>query len=248
MKKNQDFKNEALAALKGNWTKAVLATLIYFFLCSLALGPSIFTSLEMQEYMQDTIGGSYGSSSVHKIASLITDPAYHTLQARSNGASSANMLLQIFLLVPLTVGYANALRRLLTLQDDEIVKNTFKISFHNYWHKVWGMLLANILLMLWFLLLIIPGIIKTFSYAMTKYILEENPELGASDAIHRSRMMMKGHKFDLFWLYLSFIGWGLLCILTLGIGFIWLIPYMETAEAAFYEEVKADYALNGGLA
>ena len=82
---------------------------------------------------------------------------------------------------------------------------------------------------------------------MTPYILDENPELGASEAIHRSRMMMKTHKFDLFWLYLSFIGWWLLCILTCGIGFLWLEPYFQTAKAAFYEEVKADYALNGGL-
>ena len=59
--------------------------------------------------------------------------------------------------------------------------------------------------------------------------------------------MMKGHKFDLFWLFLSFIGWILLSILTLGIGLLWLAPYMYTAQAAFYEDVKADYELNGGL-
>ena len=59
--------------------------------------------------------------------------------------------------------------------------------------------------------------------------------------------MMKGHKFDLFWLYLSFIGWILLSILTLGIGLLWLAPYMQTAMAAFYEDVKADYERNGGL-
>ncbi len=82
---------------------------------------------------------------------------------------------------------------------------------------------------------------------MTPYILDENPELGASEAIHRSRMMMKNHKFDLFWLYLSFIGWFLLCCITCGIGFLWLTPYFNTAKASFYEEVKADYALNGGL-
>ena len=97
------------------------------------------------------------------------------------------------------------------------------------------------------LLFIIPGIIKAFSYAMTPYILEENPELSANDAIDHSRAMMKGHKFDLFWLYLSFIGWFILCILTLGIGFLWLTPYMETSVAAFYEDVKADYEMNGGL-
>lgn len=82
---------------------------------------------------------------------------------------------------------------------------------------------------------------------MTPYILHENPELSASEAIHRSRMMMKGHKFDLFWLQLSFIGWFFLCLLTTGIGFLWLQPYYYTAQAAFYEEVKSSYALEGGL-
>ena len=59
--------------------------------------------------------------------------------------------------------------------------------------------------------------------------------------------MMRGHKFDLFWLYLSFIGWFFVCIFTFGIGFIWLIPYMQSAEVAFYEDVKADYEIHGGL-
>ena len=104
-----------------------------------------------------------------------------------------------------------------------------------------------IFIALWSLLLIIPGIVKSLSYAMTPYILEENPELSANEAIDRSRAMMRGHKYDLLWLYLSFIGWFLLSFLTLGIGLLWLIPYVETAQAAFYEDVKADYAQNGGL-
>jgi len=82
---------------------------------------------------------------------------------------------------------------------------------------------------------------------MTPYILDENPDLGPSEAIHRSRLMMKGHKFDLFWLWLSFIGWGILNLFTFGIGSFWLMPYMYTSTAAFYQEVKADYEINGGL-
>ena len=53
--------------------------------------------------------------------------------------------------------------------------------------------------------------------------------------------MMNGHKFDLFYLHLTFIGWGILSLLTLGIGFLWLNPYMMTAQAQFYEDVKAEY-------
>ena len=149
--------------------------------------------------------------------------------------------------MPLSVGAANAFRKLLVAGDNNLTSNMFSMALGNYWHKVWGMLLMGIFISLWSLLFIIPGIIKAFSYAMTPYILEENPELSANEAIDRSRAMMRGHKFDLFWLYLSFIGWAILCLLTAGIGFLWLIPYISTTQAAFYEEVKADYALNGGL-
>ena len=131
--------------------------------------------------------------------------------------------------------------------DNQILVNTFHIGFTNYWRNVWSMLLVSIFTVLWSLLFIIPGIIKLFSYAMTPYIIVDNPELTANEAIDRSRMMMRGHKFDLFWLYLGFIGWFFLCILTCGIGFLWLTPYVEAAKAAFYEEVKADYAIHGGL-
>lgn len=92
---------------------------------------------------------------------------------------------------------------------------------------------------LWTLLLIIPGIIKSYSYAMTDFILKDDPEMKYDAAIERSMQMMEGHKADLFWLDLSFIGWILLSILTFGIGFLLLIPYMETAHAQFYEDLKA---------
>lgn len=92
---------------------------------------------------------------------------------------------------------------------------------------------------LWTLLLIVPGIMKSYSYAMTDFVLKDEPELKYDAAIERSMQMMEGHKADLFWLDLSFIGWILLSILTFGIGFLLLIPYMETAHAQFYEDLKA---------
>lgn len=244
MKTNSQFKNEALAALKGNWGRALLATLVYVLLTGLIAGPSSYASLAMHNYVTEHIGNR---ASLHSMNALLTDPAYQLLQARVNNTSGITGLLRILVLIPFTLGYANALRRLLVHGDNEVLRNSVKIATAQYWHKVWGMLLAAIFTVLWTLLLVIPGIVKSFSYAMTKYILEENPELSANEAIDHSRAMMRGHKFDLFWLYLSFIGWGILCIFTAGIGLLWLVPYMETAEAAFYEEVKADYALHGGL-
>lgn len=227
MKTNQDFKNAALAALKGNWANAVLATILLFLVVFVIAGPNVYQSLK---------NPFDPNAGLNELLSY-----YQTM----GSTSSLVFLAEIFLLYPLSVGFVNAFRKLLVRQDTNLVRNAF--DFSNYWKKVGTMLLRYILTSLWLLLFIVPGIIKSFSYAMTPYIIDEYPELSPSEAIHRSRMMMKGHKFDLFWLYLSFIGWFILAAFTFGIGYLWLAPYAQTAEAAFYEEVKADYALKGGL-
>ena len=92
---------------------------------------------------------------------------------------------------------------------------------------------------LWMLLFIIPGIVKGLSYAMTPFILEEHPEMTASEAIKASMRLMDGHKMDLFILGLTFIGWQILACLTMGIGFLFLNPYMNAAYAAFYRIISA---------
>ena len=91
---------------------------------------------------------------------------------------------------------------------------------------------------LWALLLVIPGIVKGLSYAMTPFILEEHPEMTASEAIKASMKLMDGHKMDLFILGLTFIGWEILACLTMGIGFLFLNPYMNAAYAAFYRNIS----------
>ncbi len=95
---------------------------------------------------------------------------------------------------------------------------------------------------LWSMLFVIPGIIKTYSYAMTTFILHDNPGISANDAITKSRRMMDGHKFDLFILDLSFIGWYLLGALTFGILIIFYVePYHQVTRANFYEQLRMDY-------
>ena len=98
--------------------------------------------------------------------------------------------------------------------------------------------LRTLFIVLWSLLFIIPGIVKGLSYAMTPFILEEHPEMTASQAIKASMQLMDGHKMDLFILGLSFIGWSLLACLTMGIGFLFLNPYMNAAYAAFYRSIS----------
>ncbi|MBQ2507969.1 MAG: DUF975 family protein [Bacteroidaceae bacterium] len=147
------------------------------------------------------------------------------------GTSFIGMLLICPLAYGMIIGFLDVFRG-----------NSLEIEtlFSGYKSRIWGTLaLKYIYIVLWTLLLIIPGIIKTYSYSMTEYILKDNPELKNNAAIEKSMEMMQGHKLRLFLLHLSFIGWAILAVLTFGIGFLWVIPYVETSQAAFYEDLKA---------
>ncbi len=98
--------------------------------------------------------------------------------------------------------------------------------------------LTGIFILLWLLLFIIPGIIKIFAYAMAPYLLAENPNISLTEALDRSQEMMKGYKMDLFILWLSFIGWFILCVITFGIALIWVAPYFSLTNAEFYLQIS----------
>ena len=102
---------------------------------------------------------------------------------------------------------------------------------------------SGLLIFLWSLLLIVPGIIKAYSYSMAPYILADHPELTGMQAINASEFLMKGKKGKLFCLEISFIGWILLSILTCGILLLMVDPCMRAAKAAFYESIKDDVIL-----
>lgn len=217
MKTNQEYKNAALAALKGKWAPAVLCAVVYMVI-------AVAISL-----IGEVVDPETSASGVVVTVGL------------------ASMALSLLVSSPLGVGYYNAHKELFVNGDDKMIDNTFRIGFSNWAHNVWGMFLMGLFVFLWTLLLIIPGIIKGFAYAMVPYILVDKPELSANEAIELSMKMMKGHKFDYFWLCLSFLGWILLGLLTLGIGYFWLIPYMYTTYAAFYQDVKAEYEAKTNL-
>lgn len=101
--------------------------------------------------------------------------------------------------------------------------------------------LRNLYTTLWGLLLIIPGIVKELSYSMTPFIMMDAPHLSASEAIEKSMVMMDGHKWELFLLRLSFIGWTILASIPLNLGHLILNPYRNAAEAAFYQELKKNH-------
>lgn len=167
---------------------------------------------------------------------------YVAVSAAAAATAVAAGLVQIFILGPIEVALINAF---LAYDRDQsrvgLIENMFRNAFDkNYLHKVLGMFLMTLFVALWSLLLIIPGLIKGYAYALTPFILEENPEMSAYDAIKYSEKIMMGHKWDLFILNLSFIGWFILCCFTFGIGFLWLVPYVQLAQCEFYEDIKAE--------
>lgn len=114
-------------------------------------------------------------------------------------------------------------------------------GFNDYKRIFTTLFLVQIYTALWALLLFIPGVVKSYSYSMTPFILKDNPTMKNNEAIELSMKLMKGHKMQLFLLDLSMIGWALLCALTLGLGILLLEPYNSTAHAAFYRDLINDY-------
>ena len=101
-------------------------------------------------------------------------------------------------------------------------------------------LVITVFVALWSILFIIPGIIAGYRYRFALYNLCENPELGVMDALNMSKAQTKGYKLDLFVLDLTFIGWSLLCGLTLGILSIWITPYIQQTDLGYFEAIKAE--------
>ena len=101
-------------------------------------------------------------------------------------------------------------------------------------------LVITVFVALWSMLFIIPGIIAGYRYRFALYNLCENPELGVMDALNMSKAQTKGYKLDLFVLDLTFIGWSLLCGLTLGILSIWITPYIQQTDLGYFEAIKAE--------
>jgi|GEM_PF-1399360 len=147
-------------------------------------------------------------------------------------------MLSGFLLFPLTVGLMGFFLRAVR-GGQPMLDNLFE-PFQQYFRYLWAYLRLAIFVFLWFLLLIIPGIIAAYRYSMTLFIMLDNPSCSVKDAMTESGRIMKGHKLQWFGYSLLF---GLIflavTLLTLGIGLIWLIPLSWAFQAAFYESIRS---------
>lgn len=257
MKYAADFRADAREALRGRWPIAILTG----FVASL-IGAHIATS-----------GGGSSNSNNDSTRAVVRDfqATEFWLQYRTL-IIAAFVLLVIWLIVTIVIGGAGKLGyatfNLKLVDNKDVALADLFSQFHRLGDGFCMNFLMGLYTLLWTLLFIIPGLIKTYSYAMTPYILAENPGMTATDAITESRRIMDGNKWRLFCLGFSFIGWGLLCAaptlialfivsriaietqslaallwiipasIPSFIGSLFLTPYQEAAWAAFYRDVS----------
>lgn len=237
MKYAADFRKIARETLYGKWKLAILVCFIALFLgATSAEGLSLELELEgnwakaVVQFAGVTVG-SFGGGRSSVIGSFLLD--YEKTIAMISAVVSVFTL--VFGCI-VEVGYHRFHLNLLDRKEASL-KDLFQY-FYNWKTVFIANLLELIYVSIGLIFLIVPGIIMILNYRMVSYILAEYPEMTANEALRKSKEMMKGNRWRLFCLEFSFIGWEFLCAFTLGIGQLWLIPYKETAVAAFYRDIS----------
>jgi uncharacterized membrane protein len=221
------FRALARGALANRWGLAVGVGFVASILGAVSTGEGVNFSDGLLDQSSENLATALSS-----VASIILDIAVIS--------TIFFALISIFIGSVVSIGYA---KFNLDLHDWlETPKFNTLFKYIRIWKTaVTTTLLQGLYILLWSLLFIIPGIIAAYNYAMTSYILAENPNLTASQALEMSKTIMNGNRFRLFCLTFSFIGWHLLAVLTFGIGELWVVPYEQAAIAAFYKEISANH-------
>ncbi|MBO4904599.1 MAG: DUF975 family protein [Lachnospiraceae bacterium] len=217
-----DLKMKGKAAFKSNYWRCVLVALILSILTAGSSASGSGNSAKNAEQL------NIDNEQVAAILAIVASIALVF--------TIVWIIVRIFVLNPLEVGCHSFLKKNL---DEHVDLSCLKDGFADYKKSAITLLYRDVYLALWFLLLFIPGFIKAYSYMMVPYIVLDNPELSPKEVITRSRQMMNGHKWRAFCLDLSFIGWGLLSVLTFGlVGILYAQPYRRSTRAALYLEIK----------
>ena len=208
-----ELKRRSLSDLKGNWKDVVFVTLVF----GLCFCVACYINLLVERHFPLV---SFSKPKEMFLSDCVT-----------------SIITLILSLIP--IGYSFTLIFLNMIRGiKDCMMNRLFSFFKNYRRSVETVFMVNLYLFLWHLLLIVPGVIKYYAYSMTYYISLDHPEYSVDECIESSKRMMYGHKWELFVLQLSFIGWILLGLVSLGIGLLWVIPYMETTKAHYYERIK----------
>lgn len=186
---------------------------------------------EIRKDARDMLSGKWGMSIVAGIIIIIAESVI----------SEAGFLITIFAYYPFVIGICITFSHLYKHGEVKIEKLFDAYNSRYYIKSVTTCLLVNIYTFLWTLLLIVPGIIKGLAYSQSTYIISEEPELSAEEAINRSIDMMEGYKMRLFLIMLGEFGLALASMLLLGIPLLWIVPYYQAIYTRFYYELKEEY-------
>ncbi|MBQ2764896.1 MAG: DUF975 family protein [Firmicutes bacterium] len=217
----KEIKLSAKNDLSGRWGTAIGAMLLATYIPSMVV--SIPGSIFSFVYGMAMELGSYAMAGISYILMMVL------------------MLVPTFLIVaPLLMGYIYFSLRIARHQDANATMPYRAFTKGVYGRVTFGYFMMTLFITLWSFLFIIPGIIKSFSYAMMPYIMMDNPNKTWKEALEESKQMMNGHKWDFFVLVMSFFGWLLLVGLTWGILVVYVGPYMQQAQANFYRALKGE--------
>lgn len=257
----REMKQEALGALKGNWGLGVGGTMLYFVLSYVLSLIAVFVVMIPGVFLLIGMGflGAFEEEALTAGAVIIFMIFYAVLAIASLATYGVTMYGYTNMCVQLSRGKNTTVDSLFEgfRGFKKMIKAMKTMVLIFIYTGVWVLfLLLGVLLIfagesssssdgfLSFILLalllisFIVMIIMYFSYAMTYYVMVDHPEYSALEAMKESKALMKGHKQNLFMLWLSFIGWGILAIMTFGIGLLWLYPYVMTTTAVFYNKIS----------
>lgn len=153
-----------------------------------------------------------------------------------SSAASSTGIIEMILFGPLSFGFVLFMACLIDTRNSKL--ELLFSGFNRFVETLIAGLLFSLITSVGFALLIVPGFIAATGLGLTFFIMADDPQISGIDALKMSWNMMDGHKMELFCLWLRFLGWALLCLLTCGIGFIWLQPYMTAATLNFYRSLR----------
>lgn len=239
----KEYRAIAREKLKGHWGTSVLAGFVAALLGGVTVSsPTFSTNIDVDDLSEisEKLGIDSSLPDSEQLKQIVEQAPYipHfviAIIAIVVGLMTIWGIATFILGGPIRAGYCKYNINLLNGEGKfEDVFSRFDIFLKALLTKI----LVAVIISIGFVLLIIPGILATYGLQMTFYILAENPEMDPFDAVKASWNMMKGNKWKLFCLQFSFIGWSFLCLFTLGIGTLFLTPYVEAATAAFYKNVS----------
>ena len=229
MNQNAIFRKKARTALANHWTSMALFTLVYMVIMLIVRLPYMMEQVLAKLPLED-------------LASIL-EVALEDLVSIRTIVSLPLLILYLFLVlfvIPVTWSFEVSFLTCLREKKGASLNKLF-VGFSDYSRIFMTDLAVGIYLIFWTCLLIVPGIIKSYSYAMVNYILLDDPKIESGSAISKSSRMMEGHRWQLFKLDLPFILLVLAGILTLGIAWLWIIPWWNTSRAVFYEDLHSEY-------